>query len=79
MVVLLCNSFSLPVVWFVLPYLFHDYFRYVFVAELFAVLSESFLLKRLLSTSYARGLLVSLTMNVASFLVGWSFPFLIAI
>ena len=76
--VLLVNCLSLPVVWFVIPLIANSYLTYVFLAELFAVLSEAALLRILLQFSYKRAMAVSMTMNIASFLAGLTFPFLVA-
>jgi len=75
--VLLVNAFSLPVVWFVLSILIRDSLAYALSAELFAIFSESSILKVLLPISYKRILLAALTMNVVSFLIGWAVPSLI--
>ncbi len=76
--VLLVNSLSLPIVWFVIPLIVNSYLTYAILAEPFAVLSEAALLRILLRFSYKRATAASLTMNMASFLVGLIFPFLIA-
>lgn len=76
--VLLVNSFSLPIVWFAIPLIVNSYLTYAFLAELFAVLSEAALLRILLPFSLKRTIAASMTMNMASFLVGLIFPFLIA-
>lgn len=73
--VLLLNSLSLPVVWFVIPFLINRYFEYLIVAEFFAVLSETVLLKVLLRFSYTRAAAASLTMNMASFVIGLTYQF----
>jgi len=76
--VLFVNAFSLPIVWFVLPFLVNSYQVYVFSAEFFAFLSEALILKVLLPLSWKRILVASITMNLGSFLIGTFFPFLIA-
>jgi hypothetical protein len=77
-IVLLVNSFSLPIVWFIIPVIVKGYTSYVLLAELFAVFSEAALLKILLPFSYGRAIAMSMLMNIVSFLVGLAFPFLIA-
>ena len=77
-VVLLVDCFSLPIVWFLIPFIANSDFSYVFMAELFAVLSEAALLRFLLQFSYKRAMAVSVAINMVSFLVGLIFPFLIA-
>jgi hypothetical protein len=76
-VALVANAISLPVVWFVLPLLI-TYSTYVLLAETFAVLSESLVLRALLTISYKRCLLAAFTMNLTSFAIGWIFPTVIA-
>lgn len=76
--VLVVNSFSLPIVWFVIPLIVNSYLTYAILAEPFAVLSEAALLRILLPFSLKRAIAASLTMNMVSFLVGLIFPFLIA-
>ena len=76
--VFLANTFSLPIVWFIIPLLVNTHLSYVFLAEFFAFLSESLILKAQLPLSYRRCFIASLTMNLISFLFGLAFPFLIA-
>ena len=76
--VLLVNSLSLPIVWFVIPLIVNSYLSYAFSAELFAVVSEAVLLRILLPFSLKRAMVASVSMNMVSFLVGLIFPFLIA-
>jgi len=75
--VLLVNAFSLPVVWFVISFMIRDFLVYAFSSELFVIISESILLRMLLPISYKRSILAALTMNLASFMVGWVLPILI--
>ena len=77
-VVLSVNSFSLPIVWFVIPLIVNSYPTYAFLAEVFAVVSEATLLRILLRISLKSAIALSATMNMTSFLVGLIFPFLIA-
>jgi len=76
--VLLVNAFSLPIVWFVIPFWVNSYPFYTLSAELFAFLSETLLLKALLPLSFKRIIAASITMNLGSFVIGWMFPFLTA-
>jgi len=76
-VVSLCNLFSLTTVWFLLPYVLYENMQYVIAAETLAVLSESLIIRILLSKSYRSALVASIAMNLSSFLVGWFFPSLI--
>ena len=69
--ILICNAFSLPIVWFIIPILVRDNLFYILSSETFAVLSESVILKVLLRLPYSRALLVACIMNAASFAVGW--------
>jgi hypothetical protein len=71
---LVSNILSLPVVWFVFPFLTSSYYAYLFSAETFAILFESITLNILLPISYKRAFLTALTINLASFLIGGMFP-----
>lgn len=68
--VILVNSFSLPIVWFLIPSLMVSYFENVLVAEGFAVISEGILVKALLRLSWRRSMATSFAMNMASFIFG---------
>jgi hypothetical protein len=72
--VTLVNSFSLPIVWFLIPGLMVSYSENVLVAEGFAVVSEGLLLRALLPLSTGRAIATSLAMNMASFVLGLLFP-----
>jgi hypothetical protein len=78
-VVLIVNTFSLPFVWFVFPWLtFLTYYEYILLSESFAVISEAILLRVLLmKISWKRALATSFVMNMASFSFGLLFPRLI--
>jgi hypothetical protein len=75
--VALVNSFSLPIVWFLIPDLMVSYSEYVLVAEGFAILSEWILMKALMPFSWRRAAGTSIAMNVASFGLGIVLPWLI--
>jgi hypothetical protein len=74
----LVNTFSVPIVWFLLTKLPIDYFTFVVVAEVFAVASEGLLLKTLLPRSLGRSMVTSVAMNITSFSIGVLFPWLFA-
>jgi hypothetical protein len=65
------NFVSMPVVWFLISRLIQEFYFYLIISELFAVVSESFILKIFLSVSYRRSLLYSLVANLFSFIIGW--------
>lgn len=71
-VVILANLMSLPIVWFVFPLIALAPIFNVAVAEAFAVLFEGLIIHMVNKTTIGlkRVLLLSLAMNVASFLVG---------
>lgn len=65
------NLVSMPVVWFLISTLIQEFYFYLIISELFAILSESFILKTFLSVSYRRSLFYSLVANLFSFSIGW--------
>lgn len=75
--VTLVNSFSLPIVWFLIPGLADTYSEYVLLSEVFAVISEALLLRALLPLSIGRAFVTSLAMNMSSLVLG--FPILLII
>jgi len=76
-VVLIVNAFSLPFVWFIFPTVGLEYHLYLLVAETFAVVSETLLMRVLFPTSLKYALATSIAMNMASFTFGILFPWLI--
>jgi hypothetical protein len=68
---LVANGTSLPIVWFVFPFLMTSYNMYALLSETFAVLYESFILRILLSVSWRRSLVAAFAMNMTSFVIGW--------
>jgi hypothetical protein len=70
-VVLIGNLVSMPVVWFLFSAFIREFHIYLITSELFAVLSESVILKSFLSISYRRSLFYSLVANLFSFSIGW--------
>ena len=65
----LCTALTLPYLWFILPP-YIDAAYYVVVGETLVVLTEAFLLNRLLPMEPAVALGCSFAMNLASFLLG---------
>jgi hypothetical protein len=70
--VLIGNLVSMSIVWFLISAFIHEFYIYLIISELFAILSESFILKTFLSISYRRSLLYSLVANLFSFSIGWT-------
>lgn len=69
--VLIGNLVSMPVVWFLFSGSIREVHIYLITSELFAIFSESFILKSFLSISYRRSLFYSLVANLFSFSIGW--------
>ena len=69
--VLIGNLVSMPIVWFLISVSIREFHIYLITSELFAVLSESFILKSFLSISYRRSLFYSLVANLFSLSIGW--------
>jgi hypothetical protein len=69
---LLVNSFSLPIVWFLIPHLqtYWTYWKFASVAEAFAVVSEAIMMKPLLPLSWRRAAATSFAQNMTSYAVG---------
>jgi len=65
----LCTALTLPYLWFILPP-YIDAAYYVVVGETLVVLTEAFVLNRLLPLKPAVALGCSFSMNLASFLLG---------
>lgn len=64
-------SFStLPYLWFVLPVFIWDNAQYVVVAELTAIVLETFIIKGVLKTNWLHSFCSSLVCNATSFLLG---------
>ena len=70
--VLIGNLVSMPVVWFLFSATIQEFHIYLITSELFAVLSESVILKLFLSISYRRSLFYSLVANLFSLSIGWT-------
>lgn len=70
--VLIGNLVSIPVVWFLFSASIREFHIYLITSELFAVLSESVILKSFLPISYRRSLFYSLVANLFSFSIGWT-------
>jgi hypothetical protein len=69
--VLIGNLVSMLIVWFLFSVFIREFHIYLFTSELFAVFSESVILKMFLSISYRRSLFYSLVANFFSFSIGW--------
>jgi len=69
--ILIGNLVSMPVTWFLISVYIREFHIYFITSELFAILSESFILKSFLSISYRRSLVYSLVANLFSFSIGW--------
>ena len=70
--VLIGNLVSMPVVWFLFSAFIREFYFYLIISELFAVVSESFILKIFLSITYSRSLFYSIVANLFSFIIGWT-------
>jgi hypothetical protein len=70
-VVALGNCLTHPTLWFLLPHLFPVYDVYLVVGETLVVLAEAVILRLgLKGLSLRRALLVSLTINAGSYVIG---------
>jgi hypothetical protein len=70
--VIIANLVSMPVVWFLISGFIREVYIYLVISELFAIFSESLILKFILSLSYRRSLFCSLIANLFSFSIGWT-------
>ncbi len=64
------NLITMPVIWFLISVSIREFYIYLIISELFAILSESFILKSFLLISYRRSLFYSLLANLFSFSIG---------
>lgn len=70
---ILINSITLPLFWFLFPFFF-DYFLLAFMFfELLIVIFESFLIKFLLNQSLKSSFIISFSMNFFSAVIGFLF------
>ena len=72
----IANLFTQSFLWTVLNLFFHDYLIVLFLAEILIWLVESFLLYHLPANQlrFQDAVFLSLTMNLASFGLGWFLP-----
>jgi hypothetical protein len=69
-IIITANLISLPIVWFVFPFIRLDGFAVIFLGEIFALLFETWYIQRnYKNMSYAISFWLSLSMNLASFLL----------
>jgi hypothetical protein len=67
---MLCTALTLPYLWFILPP-YVDAADYIIIGETLVVLTEAFILNRLVGLKPAFALVCSFVMNLASFLLGF--------
>ena len=69
-IIITANLITLPIVWFVFPFIRLDGFAVIFLGELFALLFEAWYIQRNYEDiSYITSFWLSLSMNLASFLI----------
>ena len=69
-IVIVANLITLPIVWFAFPFIRLDGFIVIFLGELFALLFETWYIKKNCENiSYITSFWLSLSMNLASFLI----------
>ena len=61
---------TLPYVWFILPVFIPIHWMYIMVAESFAVIAETFILKEVLRINIIPAFITSLVCNMVSFGIG---------
>ena len=61
---------TLPYLWFILPLFIHTKLLYVIVSELSAIVVESVIILGVLKINYSKAMLISLTCNTCSYLIG---------
>jgi hypothetical protein len=61
---------TLPYLWFILPIFIKTHIYYSIISEVSAIMIESVIILALLRISYKKALIVSITCNMASYLVG---------
>ena len=66
---LFTNLFSLPYLWFVFPSFIHIH-NYVYIGEIIVVLIEAIIFIKLLNINFKKSIFLSLTLNLASYLIG---------
>lgn len=64
------SAFTLPFVWFVFPNLQLDYFIYVIISELFALMIEMIFYKYFFNISWKKSFVISFICNLASYVFG---------
>lgn len=70
--VIVGNLISMPIIWFLISVSIRQFYIYIIISELFAIVSESFILKLFLAVSYRRSLFYSVVANLFSFIIGWT-------
>jgi len=70
-VLIAINLFTLPLLWLLLPFFFHNYLFVLFVAEVTITVIEAGLIKTLLEETSRRALAVSSAANFVSFILGF--------
>jgi len=74
----LVNILTLPIVWYVFPWVIPNYWLSLALSELFVLFLESVMLAGIFMLQFKRAVLVSLCANAASFLLGLFITYLIA-
>jgi uncharacterized membrane protein len=65
------NALTIPIVWFILPFIISNYWLYTLSSEFFAIFSESIFIKKAFNLSYVKALTASISANIASFMLGF--------
>jgi len=64
------SSATLPILRFILPFIFHDYIVYAIVGEIFVTFAEVFIIKYLLDINRQKSTLASVACNLFSVIIG---------
>jgi hypothetical protein len=65
------NALTIPIVWFILPFIISNYWLYTSSSEIFAIILESIFIKKAFNLSYGKALNISIYANIASFMLGF--------
>ena len=67
---IVASSATLPILRFILPFIFHDYIVYAIVVEIFVTFAEVFIIKYLLDINRQKSTLASVACNLFSVIIG---------
>lgn len=67
---IVASTCTLPILWFILPYIFHDWTAFAISGEIFVTIVEVVIIKYLLDIKRSKAIIASIACNLFSVLIG---------